>query len=84
MQLLKPQVRELLLSTEALGGMLHIHENVHENEYASFLQELPGELESLGRAKGKKFVCQIVHVEKVKSYAPKVNHYVFDVQCTSL
>lgn len=64
------------------GGVLHVHENVHDDEYAQFVADLPNELQRLGEEKGKTYHCVIQHVEKVKSYAPKVYHYVFDVVCT--
>ena len=63
------------------GGMLHVHENVHDDEYAKFVKELPKELMMEGQKLGKQYTCEIVHVEKVKSYAPKVYHYVFDIIC---
>lgn len=66
------------------GGMLHVHENVHDDEYKQFVTELPNELQRLGEEKGKAYHCVIQHVEKVKSYAPKVYHYVFDIVCTPL
>ena len=61
---------------------MHVHENVHDIEYESFVSNLPAELERIGKEKGKHLHCTIVHIEKVKSYAPKVFHYVFDVQCS--
>lgn len=81
MQLLKPQVI-LCWKSERQGGMLHVHENVHDREYESFISNLPVELEKIGKQKNKNLHCTIVHVEKVKSYAPKVFHYVFDVKCS--
>ena len=66
------------------GGILHVHENVHDDELPAFVNALPIELQRLGREKGKEYECKIVHTEKVKSYAPKVYHYVFDVACTNI
>ena len=66
------------------GGVLHVHENVHDDEFSSFVNALPIELQRLGREKGKEYGCKIIHIEKVKSYAPKVYHYVFDVVCTTI
>lgn len=62
--------------------MLHVHENVHDNEFDSFVSNLTKELEIIAQQKGKNLHCSVVHVEKVKSYAPKVFHYVFDVLCS--
>lgn len=58
-----------------------MHENVHDEEYEAFMKGLCAELEEIAREKGKQFRCSIQHVENVKSYAPKVCHYVFDVLC---
>lgn len=62
--------------------MLHVHENVHDNEFDSFVSNLTAELETIAQQKGKNLHCTVVHIEKVKSYAPKVYHYVFDVLCS--
>ena len=64
--------------------MLHVHENVHDDEYDEFMKRLCGELEAIGREKGKSYRCEITHIERVKSYAPKVYHYVIDVLCRSV
>lgn len=58
-----------------------MHENVHDEEYEEFMKGLCGELECIAREKGKRFQCSIQHIENVKSYAPKVCHYVIDVLC---
>ena len=55
---------------------------MHDIEYESFVSNLPVELEQIGKEKGKHLHCTIVHLEKVKFYAPEVFHYVFDVQCS--
>ena len=62
--------------------MFHLHENVHENEYDEFVRELPEELARLAKLQGKDLSFSICHVEDVKSYAPKVHHFVFDIVCT--
>ena len=58
-----------------------MHENVHENEYDAFVRELPEELARLAAIQGKNLLFNICHVEDVKSYAPKVHHFVFDIEC---
>ncbi|KAK8803700.1 hypothetical protein WA158_001394 [Blastocystis sp. Blastoise] len=62
------------------GGMLHIHENIHDNEYNTFIESLPIQLSTIATSNQKSFQFTITHVEKVKSYAPRVYHYVLDVE----
>lgn len=66
---------------EVQGGVLHLHENVHESEFEIFSNDLPKELARLAELQNKPLQFSIVHIEKVKSYAPKVHHYVFDIVC---
>ena len=64
--------------------MLHVHENAPDGGGAAFwegtlrpaLERLTREREEL-RARGWRF--RLAHCERVKSYAPRVAHYVFDV-----
>ena len=60
-------------------GMLHIHENVHKAETEAFTLSL---VEKLRALLGADWAVEVLHVEKVKWYAPKVRHVVFDVRCT--
>lgn len=67
------------------GGWLHIHENVHEEilksgEWVSFCVST---LEKLSEEKGKPFEFSVTHIEKVKSYAPRIYHIVLDIFCTA-
>jgi tRNA G37 N-methylase Trm5 len=67
------------------GGLLHVHYNVAEEEAARFGEEdlLPA-LRALAAgeaalaAHGWAFALR--HRERVKSYAPRVAHYVYDVE----
>jgi tRNA G37 N-methylase Trm5 len=67
------------------GGVLHVHENAPDGGGAEFwegalrpaLQRLSDERSEL-RARGWTF--RLAHCERVKSYAPRVAHYVFDVE----
>ena len=69
------------------GGMLHVHYNVSEDGAAQFaagdllpaLQRLAAEDGALA-AHGWAFALR--HCERVKSYAPRVAHFVFDVEVT--
>jgi tRNA wybutosine-synthesizing protein 2 len=59
-----------------LGGWIRAHENVGEAE----MEERIGEVESLFQAYlGDDRRAKVVHVERVKMYAPGVVHCVFDV-----
>lgn len=62
---------------------LHIHENVRKTELLSFQKGMLDELHSLlPGEKGQRWNLAVEHVECVKSYSPRVNHYVFDVSLT--
>eukprot|EP01031_Cornospumella_fuschlensis_P028786 gene28786-34751_t len=63
------------------GGVIHIHENVHEKEIVSFTEEARSEIERLSRDAGKEMQVRVGHVERVKSYAPRVLHVVVDLYC---
>lgn len=67
----------------AEGGTLHVHANVGsaaeaEAEWVSRLCSSLGELAARDGRAG--WVAQLLHLERVKSYAPKVNHVVADVR----
>ena len=64
------------------GGWLHVHANVHEREMAEWRQRLLTRLGELAKEEVRRddwdFECP--HVEKVKKYAPRVDHVVADVR----
>ena len=74
-----------------MGGVLHVHENVHEEaEEVWCTRVLPATLLRLGREAGAPWAgaegdasvpVRVLHVERVKSYAPRVWHVVVDVEC---
>lgn len=64
------------------GGVLHVHENVHERDIAQWIADMQRSFEELFLAAGKDLRTRVLHVETVKSYAPRVNHYVVDLLCT--
>lgn len=74
---------------------LHIHENVAEGEERSFGDKIVREVRRLMREKvisglahdsdcyvngGPSVEVELAHIESVKSYAPRVNHLVYDTQ----
>lgn len=67
------------------GAIFHVHMNLTEPELDGFVVELQAEIRSLihllrNDLAGQNVSFHLLHTEKVKSYAPKVNHYVFDLQ----
>jgi tRNA wybutosine-synthesizing protein 3 len=63
------------------GGILHVHENVNDNNIENFSEYLLIMLGKFFHNEGKNFNFKIIKTEKVKSYAPHVLHIVFDVLC---
>src|SRR5690242_5468145 len=61
-----------------LGGWVHAHENVGESELDARRGEVEGEFARLAGGRRGDGV-RVVHVERVKLYAPGVVHVVFDV-----
>jgi len=64
------------------GGWLHVHDNVHEDAVVSWALELAATMVRLGASEGEgreKWAVAVAHVEKVKSYAPRVMHVVADL-----
>ena len=70
------------------GGILHIHGNVRtksgqdqESSWASWCQDTIDEIQKI---LGAKWQLEQVHLERVKSFAPKVHHLVLDLKCSPL
>ncbi|OQS01724.1 hypothetical protein ACHHYP_00337 [Achlya hypogyna] len=66
---------------KASGGMLHVHENVSVDNMETWKEHVVASIRSLGEAIGKAWTVELVHLERVKSYAPKVFHIVADIRC---
>lgn len=66
------------------GGVLHIHENVHQKEVDTWQEQTCRTFERLFAESHKPMVVTVLHRECVKSYAPRVHHYVLDVRCTPI
>ncbi|OZJ02999.1 hypothetical protein BZG36_04680 [Bifiguratus adelaidae] len=65
------------------GGWLHVHVNLGVGEEIAWQAHLLRSLETLLNAKiNKKWILDIVHLERVKSFAPKVYHWVADVHAS--
>ena len=68
------------LKNKSVGGMLHIHANVTTMERESWTHWLCRSLSNLAvNSNGVNWIAVCTHVEKVKSFAPKVDHVVADV-----
>jgi tRNA wybutosine-synthesizing protein 2 len=66
---------------ENTGGYLHIHENLPKPEIESFSSYIILKLKELSDIHKKGFNMSIIEkITCVKSYSPKVYHYVFDVK----
>jgi tRNA wybutosine-synthesizing protein 3 len=66
------------------GGILHVHENVREDLIDQFVIDLiQSLLDSFQLLDNQKKILKIkcLHIEKVKSYAPRVLHIVIDLLC---
>jgi tRNA G37 N-methylase Trm5/tRNA(Phe) wybutosine-synthesizing methylase Tyw3 len=67
---------------KASGGTLHVHYNVIESEIPKWVEECAATFSDLFIAAGKPMHVVVAHVERVKSYAPKVLHIVVDLVCS--
>ncbi|RKP37858.1 S-adenosyl-L-methionine-dependent methyltransferase, partial [Dimargaris cristalligena] len=65
------------------GGILHVHTNARADELAEWLDHLRSRLgQLLAHWKtASSWMVSVLHVERVKSFAPLVYHYVVDVEC---
>jgi tRNA G37 N-methylase Trm5 len=64
----------------ASGGWLHIHGNVPEAEWMTWTMWVCWRLSEIARGEvSPDWLALCMHVGKVKSYAPKIFHYVADV-----
>lgn len=64
------------------GGWLHVHANVLESAMAAWQERVVATVIELGAQMGKGWgEVRCMHLEKVKSYAPRVWHVVADLRC---
>lgn len=66
------------------GGMLHVHENVKDTNETQWLDYLVSALSKLSVGLDRHWEVKVVHLERVKWYAPHIRHVVADVQCSLL
>ena len=67
------------------GGVMHVHGNVPTTEASrsKWGAHVAATIKALGAAQGKEWYVTCTHVEKVKSYAPRVVHAVADIKCVA-
>ena len=61
------------------GGILHLHGNCVSKEEKKWAKEVLEELKIISDKLNRNFRFKLEHIEKVKSYAPKINHVVLDI-----
>ncbi|CAN0050772.1 unnamed protein product [Ectocarpus fasciculatus] len=66
------------------GGVLHVHYNVNTVDIPGWVVDMCATFTQLFAEGGKPMKLECTHVEKVKTYAPRVHHIVADVTCTPL
>ena len=77
------------------GGMLHVHENVKDDEMDQWVIDICMVFEELFEEKKRRYDAdeqakygnnkmsvRCIHLERVKSYAPHLYHVVADLECT--
>ena len=62
------------------GGMLHLHGNATAKNEKEWAETVIKELNNISNNLNRQFQFKLEHIEKVKSYAPKVNHVVLDIK----
>lgn len=67
---------------KATGGTLHVHYNVLEADIPQWVEKCAATFTELFISANKPMRVTIAHVEKVKSYSPKVLHIVVDLTCS--
>ncbi|KMT04175.1 hypothetical protein BVRB_8g186230 [Beta vulgaris subsp. vulgaris] len=66
------------------GGTLHIHGNVKDSEESQWAQHVLNSIFELAKAEGHCWNVSLVHLERVKWYAPHIRHLVADVRCEQI
>ena len=66
------------------GGIMHVHYNVNAEDIGGWVNNTCATFTELFDDAGKSMSVVCTHVEKVKSYAPRVYHIVVDITCTPL
>jgi len=68
-----------LQSLTSKGGMLHLHGNADAKREEQWAESVIENLKKISNEYDYNFQFKLKHIEKVKSYAPKINHVVLDI-----
>ncbi|KAH9608479.1 hypothetical protein KSS87_000681 [Heliosperma pusillum] len=63
------------------GGTLHIHMNVKDSEETEWTQHVVKSISEIAESEGRFWKVAVVHLERVKWYAPHIRHVVADISC---
>ncbi|KAL9236617.1 hypothetical protein vseg_011262 [Gypsophila vaccaria] len=63
------------------GGTLHIHGNVKDSEETEWTQHVVKSISEIAESEGHCWNVSLVHLERVKWYAPHIRHVVADIRC---
>ncbi|KAJ7557692.1 hypothetical protein O6H91_04G005500 [Diphasiastrum complanatum] len=66
------------------GGTLHVHGNVKDSEELNWVDYLLESIKCIAQSRGLIWTVSIIHVERVKWYAPHIRHLVADVKCSAV
>ena len=69
---------------KATGGMIHVHENIssNQNDIINWIEYTINKFHKYFENNNKYYDITCIHLEKVKSYAPRILHVVADLKCT--
>jgi len=81
-----------ILALKPSGGVLHVHQNVEVHSSISKMEAFSNFgakicdsiMELLKECKNGEWRTKLVHTECVKSYAPRIYHMVYDIECRPL
>ena len=69
-----------LLALKPTGGVLHIHMNVEEENIDDWVKDTVVRFEQMSQHHQRGFNAEVLHLERVKWFAPRVRHVVLDLR----
>lgn len=66
------------------GGTLHIHGNVKDSEETQWTEHVVKSICEIAKSEGRCWEVSMVHLERVKWYAPHIRHLVADLKCQQI
>ncbi|KAG0483945.1 hypothetical protein HPP92_012029 [Vanilla planifolia] len=66
------------------GGVLHIHGNVKDSKEKAWLESTVESIVNIAKLEGLIWDVSVQHVERVKSYGPRIRHLVADIKCRAV